>query len=151
MKALAIAVFLSFTGYTEAQDCIESANPLGKCGTCETKQVLVMMLNKLCPQLADGKTFLFAAFPCPRLQDGIPLSEHDRECTWRLSEGNMREWGIFVARALYFSSTNERHVGRASKSQWTCRTNGGNVSTRVTIHARAASSSSAQKIPYSQV
>ena len=49
------------------------------------------------------------------------------------------------------SFSNERRVGRANKSRWTCRINGGTASTRTTIHARAGSSSSAQKIPCSQV
>ena len=40
MQVLATtAVFLGFIAFSDAQDCIESANPLGKCGNCDTKQV----------------------------------------------------------------------------------------------------------------
>jgi len=41
MKTLAITIVLSFAAFSEAQDCTESANPLGECGTCDTKQLFL--------------------------------------------------------------------------------------------------------------
>ena len=46
----------------------------------------------------------FPALPRPRLQDWIPLSGHDRDCAWRLSEGNTgisRELITAVCRTLF--------------------------------------------------
>ena len=44
MKTLAITIVLSFAAFSEAQDCTESANPLGECGTCDTKQVSSLLM-----------------------------------------------------------------------------------------------------------
>ena len=46
MYKLVLTVALSFTAFAGAQDCIESANPLGKCGTCNTKQVDSFLMLK---------------------------------------------------------------------------------------------------------
>ena len=48
MNKLVLTIALSFTTFAGAQDCIESANPLGKCGTCNTKQVGSFLILKHC-------------------------------------------------------------------------------------------------------
>ena len=46
MNKLVLTVALGFTAFAGAQDCIESANPLGECGTCNTKQVGSFLMLK---------------------------------------------------------------------------------------------------------